>query len=94
MSARVLEAQVMNLLLKAHVMLMRFGMKARVLEMLLVFVLLVVFVLLFSLSSTTTTRTTTPSTRPAARVWASGAKGLGFQFAAPAPGQRCSGPFS
>ena len=35
-----------------------------------------------------------PRTRPAARVWASGAKGLGFQFAAPAPGRRCSGPFS
>ena len=52
-----------------------------------------VLFLLFSLSSTTTTRTS-PSTRPAGRVWASGAKGLGFQFAAPAPGRRCSGPFS
>jgi len=50
-------------------------------------------VLLFSLSSTPT-QTTNPRTRPAARVWASGAKGLGFQFAAPAPGRRCSGPFS
>ena len=50
-------------------------------------------VLLFSLSSTPT-QTTHPSTRPAARVWASGVKGLGFRFAAPAPGRRCSGPFS
>ena len=49
--------------------------------------------LLFSLSSTPFPRTT-PSTRPAGRVWAFGAKGLGFQFAAPAPGRRCSGPFS
>ena len=54
-----------------------------------VFVEFVVEVLLFSLSSTTLSRT-----RPAARVCASGAKGLGFQFAAPAPGRRCSGPFS
>ena len=46
-------------------------------------------VFLSSLSSTSF-----PRTRPAARVWASGAKGLGFQFAAPAPGRRCSGPFS
>ena len=38
--------------------------------------------------------TSFPRTRPAARVWASGAKGLAFQFAAPAPGRRCSGPFS
>ena len=45
-------------------------------------------VFLSSLSSTSF-----PRTRPAARVWASGAKGLGFHFAAPAPGQRCSGPF-
>jgi len=37
-------------------------------------------VLLFSLSSTPT-QTTNPRTRPAARVWASGVKGLGFQFA-------------
>ena len=50
-------------------------------------------VLLFSLSSTPT-QTTNPRTRPAARVWASGAKGLDFQFVAPAPGRRCSGPFS
>ena len=48
-------------------------------------------VLLFSFSSPSTPP---PRTRPAARVWASGAKGLGFQFAAPAPGRRCSGPFS
>ena len=59
------------------------------LEVKLVVVEFVVEVLLFSLSSTTFQRT-----RPAARVWASGAKGLGFQFAAPAPGRRCSGPFS
>ena len=57
------------------------------------FVVKVDEVFLFSLSSTTPTRTT-PSTRPAGRVWAFGAKGLGFQFAAPAPGRRCSGPFS
>ena len=50
-------------------------------------------VLLFSLSSTPT-QTTNPRTRPAARVSASGVKGLDFQFAAPAPGRRCSGPFS
>jgi hypothetical protein len=47
----------------------------------------VVEVLLFSLSSTTF-----PRTRPAARVWAWDAKGSGFEFAAPAPGRRCSGP--
>ena len=49
----------------------------------------VVEVLLFSLSSTTF-----PRTRPAARVWAWPAKGSGFEFVAPAPGRRCSGPFS
>ena len=54
-----------------------------------VFVAFVVEVLLFSLSPTAF-----PRTRPAARVWGLGFKGLGFQFAAPAPGRRCSGPFS
>ena len=49
----------------------------------------VVEVLLFSLSSPTF-----PRTRPAARVWAWPAKGSGFEFVAPAPGRRCSGPFS
>jgi len=49
--------------------------------------------LLFSLSSTPT-QTTNPRTRPAARVWAWDAKGSGFEFVAPAPGRRCSGPFS
>jgi hypothetical protein len=59
----------------------------------LVKVFVVEALLLFSLSSTPFPRTT-PSTRPAGRVWAFGAKGLGFQFAAPAPGRRCYGPFS
>ena len=54
-----------------------------------VFVEFVVEVLLFSLSSTSF-----PRTRPAARVWARDAKGSGFEFVAPAPGRRCSGPFS
>ena len=53
----------------------------------------VVEVLLFSLSSTPFPRTT-PSTRPAGRVWAWGAKGSGFPIVLPAPGRRCSGPFS
>ena len=57
-------------------------------------VVFVVEALLLSSLSSIPTQTTHPRTRPAARVWASGAKGLGFQFAAPAPGQRCSGPFS
>ena len=59
------------------------------LEVKLVVVEFVVEVLLFSLSSTTFQRT-----RPAARVWARDAKGSGFEFVAPAPGRRCSGPFS
>ena len=41
-------------------------------------------VLLFSLSSAPT-QTTNPRTRPAARVWASGVKGLGFQSPPPSP---------
>ena len=53
------------------------------------FVVKVEEVRLFSLSSTTN-----PRTRPAARVWAWDAKGSGFEFVAPAPGRRCSGPFS
>ena len=69
-----------NLLLQALVQV-----KAFVVEMLKV--------LLFSLSSTPT-QTTNPRTRPAARVWAWDAKGSGFEFVAPAPGRRCSGPFS
>ena len=46
-------------------------------------------VFLSSLSSTPF-----PRTRPAARVWAWDAKGSGFPIVLPAPGRRCSGPFS
>ena len=60
-------------------------------KVLLVKVFVLEEVLLFSLSPTPT-QTTNPRTRPAARVWARDAKGSGFEFAAPAPGRRCSGP--
>ena len=53
------------------------------------FVVEVEEVFLSSLSSTPF-----PRTRPAARVWAWGAKGSGFPIVLPAPGRRCSGPFS
>jgi hypothetical protein len=79
------QVAVIMVLLEVLVQVVVFVVKAFVVEVQEVF--------LFSLSSTTPTRTT-PSTRPAGRVWAFGAKGLGFQFAAPAPGRRCSGPFS
>ena len=87
----LVQGQVILLMMKGLVMLLVLLVKV----MVKVFVVkeFVEEVVLFSLSSTPSPRTT-PSTRPAGRVWAFGAKGLGFQFAAPAPGRRCSGPFS
>ena len=77
-------------LVTVKVLLVKVMVKVFVLEVVVkVFVVEVEEVFLSSLSSTSF-----PRTRPAARVWASGAKGLGLQFAAPAPGRRCSGPFS
>ena len=81
---------VMLLVLLVKVMVKVFVVKEFVEE---AFVVELEALLLFSLSSPPFPRTT-PSTRPAGRVWASGAKGLGFRFAAPAPARRCSGPFS
>ena len=88
LKARVVEApQVMSLLVKVtgQVLLEVLVMVVKV----VVKVLVLEEVLLFSLSATPF-----PRTRPAARVWAWGAKGSGFEFVAPAPGRRCSGPFS
>ena len=87
----------MNLLLKARVLLMRFSVKARVLEMLLVFVLealVVVSVPLVSLSPQQQQQEQRHLLARQGAVWASGAKGLDFQFVAAAPVRRCSGPFS
>ena len=94
----LLMMKVMNVLMDVLVMKVMKVMKGLVTGILLlqvkvmkveVFVEFVVEVLLFSLSSTTF-----PRTRPAARVWAWDAKGSGLEFVAPAPGRRCSGPFS
>ena len=81
---QVILFQVMRLLLLL-VQLMAFVLMVLVKA----FVVEVQEVLLFSLSSTPF-----PRTRPAARSWAWGAKGLGCLSVPPAPGRRCSGPFS
>ena len=71
------------------IMLVLLEVKVLVVFVVKEFVVKVDEVLLFSLSSTPP-----PRTRPAARVWAWGAKGSGFPIVLPAPGRRCSGPFS
>ena len=87
----MLDVLVMKVMLVTVILLLQVKVLVEVFVLLVVkvFVEFVVEVLLFSLSSTTF-----PRTRPAARVWAWDAKGSGFEFAAPAPGRRCSGPFS
>ena len=77
------------MLMEARQVAVMMKVKGQVLLEVLVEVLVLEAVLLFSLSPTPL-----PSTRPAARVWASGAKGSGFPVVLPAPGRRCSGPFS
>ena len=91
---QVMRAHVKGLLVEALVQVLDVVMMVVLLEALVkvmvkVFVVKVEEVLLFSLSSTPF-----PRTRPAARVWAWGAKGPGFPIVLPAPGRRCSGPFS
>jgi hypothetical protein len=75
----VMKVMQVIMLLVLLVVLMVVAVKEFVVE---AFVVEVEEVFLSSLSSTSF-----PRTRPAARVWASGAKGLGLQFAAPAPGE-------
>jgi hypothetical protein len=91
--AALVQGQVILLMMKVKGLVMLLVLLVKVLVKVFVVKEFVEEVFLSSLSSTSFPRTT-PSTRPAGRVWAFGAKGLGFQFAAPAPGRRCSGPFS
>ena len=69
-------------------------MSLLVLEVLVQVVVVEVEGVLLSSLSSTPTQATHPRTRPAARGWAWGAKGLGCLLVLPAPGPRCSGPFS
>jgi hypothetical protein len=87
------DVMMMDVLLVALVQVILLQVMSLLLLQVKAFVVKVEEVLLFSLSSTPP-QTTMPQTRPAARVWAWGPKGSGFPIVLPAPGRRCSGPFS
>ena len=95
MLAALVQGQVILLMMKVMKVkgLVTVKVLLEVKVLVLVFVLLKVSLLKALSLASPQTQTTMPQTRPAARVEASGAKGLGLQFAAPAPGRRCSGPF-